>query len=90
MTLLANPTLRLFIGAAIISLSPVWVRLADVAPSTSGFYRLAFGGAALATPALVVGAILGAVTGIVGGLRVGRQVWKLARRPAVSRYHDVG
>jgi drug/metabolite transporter (DMT)-like permease len=46
-TLLASPTLRLFIGAAIISLSPVWVRLADVAPSTSGFYRLAFGGAAL-------------------------------------------
>ncbi len=47
MTLLANPTLRLFIGAALISLSPVWVRLVDVAPSTSGFYRVLFGGAAL-------------------------------------------
>ncbi len=47
MTLLANPTLRLFIGAALISLSPVWVRLVDVAPSTSGFYRVVFGGAAL-------------------------------------------
>jgi len=46
-TLLANPTLRLFIGAALISLSPVWVRLVDVAPSTSGFYRVLFGGAAL-------------------------------------------
>jgi drug/metabolite transporter (DMT)-like permease len=46
-TLLANPTLRLFIGAALISLSPVWVRLVDVAPSTSGFYRVVFGGAAL-------------------------------------------
>jgi hypothetical protein len=44
---LANPTLRLFIGAALISLSPVWVRLADVAPSVSGFYRVLFGGAAL-------------------------------------------
>lgn len=47
MTLLANPTLRLFIGAALISLSPVWVRLVEVAPSTSGFYRVLFGGAAL-------------------------------------------
>ena len=47
MTLLANPTLRLFIGAALISLSPVWVRLVDVPPSTSGFYRVLFGGAAL-------------------------------------------
>lgn len=47
MILLLNPTLRLFIGAALISLSPVWVRLVDVAPSTSGFYRVLFGGAAL-------------------------------------------
>lgn len=47
MILLANPTLRLFIGAALISLSPVWVRLVEVAPSTSGFYRVLFGGAAL-------------------------------------------
>jgi len=47
MKLLANPTLRLFIGAALISLSPVWVRLVDVAPSTSGFYRVLIGGTAL-------------------------------------------
>ena len=47
MNLLASPTLRLFIGAALISLSPVWVRLVDVAPSTSGFYRVVFGGLAL-------------------------------------------
>ena len=53
MTLLANPTLRLFIGAALISLSPVWVRLVDVAPSTSGFYRVLFGGAALVSYLLV-------------------------------------
>ena len=53
MTLLANPTLRLFIGAALISLSPVWVRLAEVAPSTSGFYRVLFGGVALVAYLLV-------------------------------------
>ena len=53
MTLLANPTLRLFIGAALISLSPVWVRLVDVPPSTSGFYRVLFGGAALVIYLLV-------------------------------------
>ena len=47
MTFLQNPRLRLFIGAALISLSPVWVRLTDVSPSVSGFYRVAFGGAAL-------------------------------------------
>ena len=47
MNLLGNPTLRLFIGAALISLSAVWVRLVDVSPSASGFYRVLFGGAAL-------------------------------------------
>jgi drug/metabolite transporter (DMT)-like permease len=52
-TLLANPTLRLFIGAALISLSPVWVKLVDVPPSTSGFYRVLFGGAALVIYLLV-------------------------------------
>ena len=46
MILLANPRLRLFIGAALISLSPVWVRLVDVSPSVSGFYRVVFGSAA--------------------------------------------
>ena len=47
MTLLQSPRLRLFIGAALISLSPVWVRLVDVSPSTSGFYRVVFGAMAL-------------------------------------------
>ena len=42
-----SPRLRLYIGAALISLSPVWVKLVDVAPSTSGFYRVLFGGVAL-------------------------------------------
>jgi drug/metabolite transporter (DMT)-like permease len=50
---LANPTLRLFIGAALISLSPVWVRLVDVAPTVSGFYRVLIGGTALVIYLLV-------------------------------------
>ena len=47
MKLLANPRLRLFAGATMISFSPVWVRLVDVSPTTSGFYRVFFGGVAL-------------------------------------------
>ena len=46
--LLANPTLRLFIGAALISLSPVWVKLVQVSSTTSAFWRLAIGGVAIA------------------------------------------
>jgi drug/metabolite transporter (DMT)-like permease len=46
---LANPRLRLFAGAALISLSPVWVKLVDVSATTSGFYRVLFGGIAIAT-----------------------------------------
>jgi len=52
-TLLASPTLRLFIGAALISLSPVWVKLVHVPPSTSGFYRVFFGSAALVVYLLI-------------------------------------
>ena len=48
MQLFANPTLRLFVGATMISFSPVWVKLVDVSPTTSGFYRVLFGGVALA------------------------------------------
>ncbi len=48
MRLPASPTLRLFIGAALISLSPVWVRLVSVSPTSSGFYRVLIGGVALA------------------------------------------
>ena len=43
-----NPRLRLFAGAAMISFSPVWVKLVSVSPTTSGFYRVFFGGVALA------------------------------------------
>ncbi len=55
MQLLGNPTLRLFIGAALISLSPVWVKLVTVSPTTSGFYRVLIGGMALAIYLLVSG-----------------------------------
>lgn len=53
--LLANPLLRLFAGATFISFSPVWVKLADVSPTASGFYRLAIGGVALAMVLAVSG-----------------------------------
>jgi drug/metabolite transporter (DMT)-like permease len=46
-TAFANPRLRLFAGAALISLSPVWVKLVDVSATTSGFYRVLFGGIAI-------------------------------------------
>ena len=53
MSLLGNPTLRLFIGAALISLSPVWVKLTSVSATSSGFWRLAIGGAAVGAYLLV-------------------------------------
>jgi drug/metabolite transporter (DMT)-like permease len=43
----SDTRIRLYLGAALISLSPVWVRLVDVSPTTSGFYRVAIGGVAL-------------------------------------------
>ncbi len=55
MAALANPVLRLFIGAALISLSPVWVKLVDVSATTSGFYRVAIGGTALTLYLLLTG-----------------------------------
>ena len=48
MPLLSNPTSRLFIGASLISLSPVWVKLVDVSPTSSAFWRLAIGGVVIA------------------------------------------
>ena len=40
---LNTPHFRLFLGAVLISLSPVWVKLVSVPPTTSGFYRVAIG-----------------------------------------------
>jgi drug/metabolite transporter (DMT)-like permease len=45
---LIRPHLILFMGAALISLSPVWVRLVTVPPTVSAFYRVLIGGGALA------------------------------------------
>lgn len=47
--------MRLFAGAILISFSPVWVKLVDVPPTTSGFYRVAIGGVALLLYLLVTG-----------------------------------
>ncbi len=55
MRLLGVPRVRLFAGAALISLSPVWVKLVTVSPTTSGFYRVLIGGTALAIYLLVSG-----------------------------------
>jgi drug/metabolite transporter (DMT)-like permease len=52
---LSNPTLRLYIGAALISLSPVWVKLVDVSATSSAFWRLAIGGTVIAVYLLVSG-----------------------------------
>jgi drug/metabolite transporter (DMT)-like permease len=46
--LLKSPHARLFGGAALISLSPVWVALVSVPPTTSGFYRVSIGAITLA------------------------------------------
>lgn len=52
---LSGAHFRLFAGAALISLSPVWVKLVDVSPTTSGFYRVAIGGVALTLYLLLSG-----------------------------------
>jgi len=56
---LQNPHLRLFLGATLISLSPVWVKLVSVSPTVSGFYRVLIGGGALALYLLVTRRRLG-------------------------------
>lgn len=54
-----SPRVRLFAGAALISLSPVWVTLTDVSATTSGFYRVFIGGCALSLFIIVTGRKLG-------------------------------
>jgi len=73
MLLLSNPRLRLFAGAALISLSPVWVKLVGVSATTSGFYRVFFGGVALGLYLLVARK----------PLRFSRRVWQLLGLAAV-------
>ena len=47
MTLYYKFVIRMLIAAIIISTSSVWVKIAEVAPSVSGFYRMFIGGALL-------------------------------------------
>ncbi len=70
---IANPRLRLFAGAIMISFSPVWVKLVDVSPTTSGFYRVAIGGAALALFLMATGK----------RLTLSKRAWKILTASAV-------
>ena len=45
----------LVFGAILISTSSVWVKLADIAPTVSGFYRMAIGGGLLIVICLITG-----------------------------------
>ena len=56
---LQNPHVSLFLGATLISLSPIWVKLVSVSPTASGFYRVVIGGGALALYLLVTRRRLG-------------------------------
>lgn len=76
---LSNAQLRLFVGAAFISLSPVWVKLVSVSPTTSGFYRVAFGGTALALYLIVSGQ----------RLRLSRWTWSMLMIAAVFFALDI-
>lgn len=73
MLLLAKPRLRLFAGAALISLSPVWVKLVGVSATTSGFYRVFIGGVALGLYLLVARK----------PIQFSRRVWQLLGLAAV-------
>jgi drug/metabolite transporter (DMT)-like permease len=49
----ASGVLPVMAGAAMISFSPVFVKLAQVGPTTAGFYRMLFGGLLLAALLLI-------------------------------------
>jgi drug/metabolite transporter (DMT)-like permease len=70
---LGNTRVRLFVGAALISLSPVWVNLVSVSPTTSGVYRALFGGLALAAYLLLT----------KQRLRLSRTVWAMLMAASV-------
>ena len=55
MKFLSNPRICLFIGAFMISFSPVFVSLVNVSPTISGFYRVFFGGLVLTIAVLISG-----------------------------------
>ncbi len=62
-----------------ISFSPVWVKLVDVSPTTSGFYRLAIGGVALALFLLATGR----------RLTVSKRAWQILTASAVLFALDI-
>jgi len=64
---------RLFLGAVLISFSPVWVKLAAVPPTTSGFYRVAIGGVALLLYLLATGQRFG----------LSNRAWKILAASAI-------
>ncbi|MEM9173181.1 MAG: DMT family transporter [Pseudomonadota bacterium] len=53
--MLKNPHIRLLLGAALISFSPVYVALVNVSPTNSAFWRVAIGGIVLAAWVLIRG-----------------------------------
>ena len=74
-----RPMLGLGLGATLISFSAVFVRLAEVGPVTSGFYRVLFGGLFLLLFALIKGylaridlrsVLLGTVCGVIFALNL--------------------
>ncbi len=60
------PLLRVLLGGVIISFAPVFVRLTEVGPSASAFYRVLFGGIGLLLVALVHGERLHLRRGVWG------------------------
>ena len=64
MSLFQSPHVRLFVGAVLISFSPVFVNLVSVSPTAVGFYRVLIGGAALAVFILATGRRLSFTKGV--------------------------
>ncbi|WP_236615074.1 DMT family transporter [Desulfovibrio sp. X2] len=59
------PILWLLAGSVCISFSPVLVKVASIGPIAAAFYRMFFGGAALALPLLVRGGLRGERGGLL-------------------------
>lgn len=80
----SRAVVSLMFGAVIISFSPVFVRLAHVAPTVSAFYRMAIGGVVLVVMALTAGRVRPGVgylvwcVGLGATLAVDLAVWHRA------------
>jgi drug/metabolite transporter (DMT)-like permease len=80
-----SPTARVAVGAFLISFSPVFVKVVDVGPAATAFYRLLIGGAVLLAVALTRGRrkplspksiVLASVCGLIVALDL--TVWHLS------------